>query len=126
VSDGDLPAEALQFLRAHIQSLEQLEILAVMRAQSDREWSPTAIYETILSNERSIAARLAQFVSNGLVVISATEPFTYRYWPRTPELDAAVRTTLQAYRERRVLVTETIFRPDSDPARSFANAFRFK
>jgi hypothetical protein len=126
VSDMELPAEAKQFLRAHIQSLEQLEILALMRAQREREWSATAIYEAILSNEKSIGARLAQFANHGLVVGSATEPVTYRYWPRSPELDIAVQITLQAYRDRRVLVAETIFRPDSDPAKSFADAFRFK
>ena len=126
VSDADLSSEAKQFLRTYIQSLEQLEILALMRAQRDREWTAAAIYEEILSNEKSIGVRLAQFEANGLIVSTGKQTPTYRYEPRTAELDAAAQATLQAYRERRVLVTETIFRPETDPAKSFADAFRFK
>jgi hypothetical protein len=126
VSDADLPTEAKQFLRTHIQSLEQLEILSLMVAHRDREWTARAIYEAILSNEKSIGARLVHFEISGLVVCSASTPAAYRYEPRTPELEAGARATLQAFRDRRVLVTETIFRPDSDPAKSFADAFRFK
>ena len=125
VADADLPTEAKQFLRAHIQSLEQLEILAAMREFRDREWTAKAIYDTILSNEKSIASRLIQFAAVGLIV-STNNGSSYRYQPRDSALDAAVDATLRAYRERRVLVIETIFRPDSDAAKSFADAFRFK
>ena len=126
VADADLPTEAKQFLRAHIQSLEQLEILAAMRSQRDREWSAQAIYETILSNEKSIDTRLRQFEGAGLIVSNGGTVPAYRYQPRDPSLETAVDATLRAYRERRVLVIETIFRPDADPAKSFADAFRFK
>ena len=126
VADAELSTEAKLFLRTHIQSLEQLEILAVMRGQREREWSVKAIYEAILSNEKSIVARLAQFESIGLVSATRDHPPAYRYAPSDAALDSAVDATLQAYRERRVMVIETIFRPDSDPAKSFADAFRFK
>jgi hypothetical protein len=126
VAEADLPSDAKQFLRTHIQSLEQLEILAVMRARRDREWSAAAIYEVILSNEKSIEGRLSQFVSIGLVVATEADRPAYRYEPREAGLDAAVQSTLQAYRDRRVLVIETIFRTDSDAAKTFADAFRFK
>jgi hypothetical protein len=126
VADADLSAEIKQFLRTHIQSLEQLEILSAMRAQRDREWTAAAIYEVILSNEKSIGARLAQFEGSGLIVSTGGTPPAYRYEPRTAELEAGAQATIQAYRDRRVLVTETIFRPDFDPAKSFADAFRFK
>ena len=124
--DEDLPAEAKQFIRTYIQSLEQMEILALMRAERERSWTAPSVYEVILSNERSVAARLANFVERGLLVETGDNPKTYRYMPRTTELDQAVGATLQAYKDRRVLVTETIFRPDHDPAKSFADAFRFK
>ena len=124
--EPSLSNEARQFLRAHIQSLEQLEILAMMRAAPDCEWTATTIYEKILSNEKSIGARLEQFVVSGLIAVSSTFPPTFRYAPKDAALDHAAEATLQAYRERRVLVIETIFRPESDPAQSFSDAFRFK
>jgi hypothetical protein len=126
VSDAELSSEAKQFLRSYIQSLEQLEILSLLRTHRDREWTAAAIYEVILSNERSIGDRLAQFAASGLLVASGTAPISYRYEPADPQTETGARETLQAYRDRRVLVTETIFRPDADPAKSFADAFRFK
>jgi hypothetical protein len=126
VADAELSSEAKQFLRIHIQSLEQLEILSLLRAQQDREWTAAAIYEVILSNERSIDARLAQFESGGLLVSDGSVPPKYRYQPKNADLRAGLDATLQAYRDRRVLVIETLFRPDADAAKSFADAFRFK
>jgi hypothetical protein len=121
-----LSNDAREFLRAHIQSLEQLEILAILRSDPEREWTAAAIYERILSSERSIAGRLSQFVDSGLVSTSDSSPPAFRYAPRDPVLDRGAEATLQAYRDRRVLVIETIFRPESDPAQSFSDAFRFK
>lgn len=126
VSDVSLSNEAREFLRAHIQSLEQLEILAILRSEPEREWTAAAIYERVLSSERSIAGRLSQFVAYGLIATSTSNPPTFRYAPREPEVDRAAEAALQAYRDRRLLVIETIFRPDSDPAQSFSDAFRFK
>lgn len=126
VSDASLSNEAREFLRAHIQSLEQLEILGILRSEPEREWTAAAIYERILSSERSIAGRLSQFVANGLASASTSSPPTFRYSPREAALDQGAEATLLAYRDRRLLVIETIFRPDTDPAQSFSDAFRFK
>jgi hypothetical protein len=126
VSIEGLSTEVKQFLRAHIQSLEQLEILSLMRPEPAREWTAKAIYEAILSSQRSIEGRLQAFVERGLLSASGDAPKSYRYAPRDAGLDRAVQLTLQAYKERRVMVTETIFRPDQDPAQTFADAFRFK
>jgi hypothetical protein len=121
-----LSTEVKQFLRTYIQSLEQLEILSLMRPEPEREWTAKMIYEAILSSERSIENRLQVFVENGLLSAAGDAPKSYRYAPRDGALDHAVHATLQAYKERRVMVTETIFRPDQDPAQTFADAFRFK
>ena len=121
-----LSTEVKQFLRAHIQSLEQLEILALMRPEPERAWTARSVFDNILSNERSIERRLRAFTETGLLTTIAEAPQAYRYAPRSMELDRIVAETLQAYKLRRVMVTETIFRPEQDPAQTFADAFRFK
>jgi hypothetical protein len=126
VSDLGLPDEAKTFLRTYIQSLEQMEILALLAGTPERAFTGAAIYEAILSNERSILARLNQFVAQGLVVTTPEPAQTFRYAPRSADLDQAARATLSAYKDRRVLVIETIFRPETDAAKTFADAFRFK
>jgi hypothetical protein len=124
VPDESLSAEVMQFLRAHIHSLEQLEILTLLRGEPARDWTAAEIYERLLSNERSIEGRLGLFAERGLVRV--IDGGRYRYAPRDATVDSAIEATLQAYKQRRVVVIETIFRPEQDPAKSFADAFRFK
>lgn len=126
VSEEGLTNEARQFLRAYIHSIEQLEVLALLRGDPSRAWTTAAIYERILSNERSIAARLSQFEKEGIVTPAANQPAAYVYRADDLARDHAIDEILQAYKHRRVLVIETIFRPADEAAQSFANAFRFK
>jgi hypothetical protein len=125
-----MPIEGLSpavkgFIRGHIQSVEQIEILSVMRKEPHREWTAHAIDQVLRSSERSIAERLAGFARAGLLVESGDAEKTYRCEPRDPALEAAAAETVEAYRARPVLVIETIFKPD-DPAQSFADAFRLR
>jgi hypothetical protein len=115
-----------QFLRDHIQSIEQLEILQVMQREPQRSWSSDELYDVIRSNGASIASRLAQFAQANLIEENASEPGRFLFKPRTEELGTAVAETLETYRVRSVLVIETIFKPPTDAAQRFADAFRFK
>ena len=126
MADEGLTNEVKQFLRTYIQSIEQLEILAQIKSDPSRAWTTHAIYERILTNERSIAARLTQFATSGLIAPSGVVPGAFVYAVTDEAINRTVDETLQAYKDRRVLMIETIFRPQNDPAQTFANAFRFK
>jgi hypothetical protein len=115
-----------QFLRNYIQSIEQLEILQIMQRDPLRDWSSEELYDVIRSNAGSIASRLAQFAQAALIQESAPGAGRFQFQPRTPELAAAIAETLETYRVRSVLVIETIFKPPTDAAQRFADAFRFK
>jgi hypothetical protein len=123
-SDG-LSAAVKGFIREHIQSVEQIEILALMRNAPGREWTARALDQTLRSSEQSIARRLAEFARAGLLTESGDVEKTYRYQPRDSAREAMAAEAVQAYRARPVLVIETIFKPD-DPAQSFADAFRIR
>ena len=114
------------FLRNHIESVEQIEILAVMQNAPGREWTAHDLYQVLRSSDRSIARRLAEFARVGLLVEIAGEPPKYRYQPREAALEVPAAEAVQAYRERPVLVIETIFNPGDDSAQSFADAFRIR
>ena len=124
MNDGLSPA-VKRFIRENIQSVEQIEILALMRNASAREWTAHSLDQTLRSSEQSISRRLADFARAGLLVETEGTAKTYRYQPRDSALDAAAAETLQAYRTRSVLVIETIFKAD-DPGQSFADAFRIR
>ena len=97
-----------------------------MQREPSRDWSSDELYDVIRSNAASIASRLGQFAQSGVVQESATGSGRFQFQPRTPELGSAVAETLDAYRIRSVLVIETIFKPPTDAAQRFADAFRFK
>lgn len=126
-----MPEEGLavsvqQFIRAHIRSIEELEVLKTLRSNPTRAWTVGQIYDVVLTNRDSIANRLQNFCEGGLVLEMVSEPGTYRFAPRTAELARAADETLEAYHTRSVLVLETIFKPSNESARNFAEAFRFK
>src|SRR4051812_17971755 len=100
------------FIRGYIHSVTEIEILALVQAAPDREWTARAIDQVLRSNEQSVASRLFEFARAGLLAELGGTDKTYRYQPQTEALAAAVAETVQDYRTRPVLVIETIFKPD--------------
>jgi hypothetical protein len=120
-----LPTTVRDFLRVHIQSVAQLEILSLVSATPAHEWTAVAVDHVLRSNVEAIARWLAEFARGGLLTEHAGPPTTYRYEPRTPELATGTAETVQAFRLRPVPVIEAIFKPDH-AAQSFADAFRIR
>ena len=114
------------FIREHIQSVEQMEILALICSAPEREWTSQGIDAVILTNENSIARRLVRFAQAGLLAKAPLKERAYRYEPHPAELATVAMETVRAYQQRPVLVIETIFKPDADSAQSFADAFRLR
>ena len=79
---------------------------------------------TLYSNPDSIARRLAGLHSKEL--LEATEASSYRYSPKTPELDATVLLLAETYRQRRVAVITVIASKPMENVRAFSDAFRLR
>jgi hypothetical protein len=124
--DDPLSDEVNAFIRVHIRSVGQMEILALMCTQPDREWTPREVDAVLRSNHQLIAGRLAEFVRSGVLVKAERADEAYRFQPASPALRAAAAETVHAFQTRPVLVIETIFRPEADPGQTFADAFRFR
>ena len=125
MSSEGLSTAVKGFIRGYIHSVTQIEILALIQAAPEKEWTARAIDQLIRSNEQSVASRLVEFARAGLLTEIGGMDTTYRYQPQTEALASAAAETVQAYRMRPVLVIETIFKPD-DPGQSFADAFRIR
>ncbi len=118
-----LPDSVRGFLSRYIHSLEQLELLLVVRGQPDRLWTVAEVYEIIRSSQRSLAKGLESFVAEGF--FSEHNGF-FRYAPRTEELRIAVEQIAAAYQFSRVRVIEAIFASEIDPVQKFADAFKLR
>ena len=124
MSGTEIPNEVVEFISAHIASMEQLEVLLLVSRQPDREWSPEAVFTEIQSSHASIVQRLREFSEQGLLIQPA--PLKFRYSPRSEPLANAVRALAAVYKEKRVKVIELIYRKPVDDVQSFADAFKFR
>jgi hypothetical protein len=124
LSRDRLPAELLAFLRAHINSLEQLEVLLLLRGAPDRTWTAGEVSEELRTAKNSASARLADLARDGLVLLDEGTA-AFRIDPANPNADVIARLA-ETYARRRHAVIEAIFAQPVDGIRLFAAAFRFR
>jgi len=122
MSEG-ITEEVRSFLLQHVDSVEKLEVLLLVRSQPDRDWTADQIAAELRTDPRSARLRLDDLRGSGLVAAGEAGA---RYLPRTPALARAVEATASAYRTHRVAVVTLIFSRPTERIRSFADAFRLR
>ena len=124
-SPGELPADVLQLLRERIRSIEQLEILLLLRESGDRFWNAAEVYQEVRSSERSVAQTLERLCLKGLLDCDKATS-RYRFAPQTEAMKTAIDHLAELYAERRVRVVEAIYSEPLDAVDEFARAFRLR
>lgn len=117
-----LPRDIESFIAAHIHSLEQVEILLLLRADAGRPSSVDAISRRLQRSPASVAARLQTLAAQGLL---KCDEGLFRYDP-APETEELVKRFADLFDSRRTSVIERIFRPERSPMQSLADAFRLR
>ena len=80
--EASITEEVRRFIATHITSLEQLEVLLLVSALPDREWSADAVYQVVKTNPALVTQRLEEFAQRGMMIRSG-EPPIYRYAPNS-------------------------------------------
>jgi hypothetical protein len=120
----DISEKLKQFIFAHIDSVEQLEVLLIFHRDSGKCWDVQALSNELRANPTSIGKRIASLKTLGLIT-PQTDPSKYCYHPKTPELAALTDSLAQAYKVRRHRVLELIF-SSMKRAKDFADAFKVR
>jgi hypothetical protein len=115
-----IPESVRKLIAEHIDSIEQLEVLLLLREHRGRTWTVAELSEHIRSSLTSVRGRLDGLVRRGLVEERSPN---YQY-AAAGELDAAVAELGRTYLERRFTVIDLIFSKPNDKLRAFADAFR--
>jgi hypothetical protein len=123
----DFPEEVRRFILETINSVEQLEVLLLLRREADRDWTAAAVGQAISTSTAAAAMRLSDLAGRGfLTATQAGGDTTYRYAAAAPERERLVDLLATTYAERRVAVISLIYSKPNDQVRAFADAFRLR
>jgi hypothetical protein len=125
LASGEIPNSVRQFIFDHIDSVEQLEVLALLFTKSETWWTSQSISNELRSSAPSIQVRLKHLKSGKLIEENPTQPTLYRYRSGDVQQDTLVASLVDEYRKRRQSTLELIFSP-LKKGRNFADAFKIK
>ena len=127
MTSDDIPEALVHFIEEHVTSLEQLEVLFLLRKTAPREWTAAEVSRELGSSVMSIEGRLALLSHMRFVAPRTAERGPgFRYAPTTEEAAALIDAVAKLYKERRLMVIDLIYgRPESD-IRAFSEAFMIK
>jgi hypothetical protein len=117
-----------RFLRERLETLEQIEVLLILREQRDRDFAPGEVADARQLGGEAAVAALRHLAERGLLASDGGPPPRYRYRPRDAELDRGAEALAAAWRDRRTAViewvcNEAIERMRSSALRTFAESF---
>ena len=123
MSDAVIPPRVQRFISTHIDSIEKLEVLLLLRGQSGRTWTGAAVAQELRIAEESARHRLEDLCGRGLL---SCEGDAFSYAPGGGADAQAIDELATTYAQRRVSVISFIFSRPTDRLKSFADAFRLK
>jgi hypothetical protein len=122
-SDSELPETARSLIANSISSVIALEVLLLLYGQPEREWTHQEVAAELMIAPAWTKMRLAELAQDGLLAEMGFPPHTYRYYPATMDLNAAVAAVARTYAERPKSVVTFIH---SKPGRGFWNLLEGK
>jgi len=116
--------ETLSFVRRSINSLWELELLLRVSQSPERVWTSAELVSTLRASSTVVERAVAALGAKGLV--SATPPDGIRYAAVERGHGEDVKALEALWAAKPFSVTKTIMDAQSDPLRSFSDAFRLK
>jgi hypothetical protein len=123
VQDSGVPAPVRRFIAGHIESVGQLEVLLLLRAAADKEWTPQEVARAVVTQPGSAAGWLDQLTADRLISRTGER---FRYGPADEAVERAVDELAESYAKYRVAVIGLIFSKPSEQVREFPEAFRLR
>jgi hypothetical protein len=122
-----IPEHVRSFIANHVDSLELIDVLLLLKRQRDREWTADEVSQRLYTSPRSAANRLEALRASGICsVAEGAARASYRYAPSTAGLERAIDDLEPVYATHRTTVIELVFSKPSSSIRTFADAFRVR
>jgi DNA-binding IclR family transcriptional regulator len=107
--DRPLTADARRLIAEQVRSVGTLDLLLLVRAESDRWWTAAEISATLDCPGRWAVLRLEDLHAGGLLAADGDGDRRYTFRPRSPGLGRAVEVLAEAYEARAGEVVKLIF-----------------
>lgn len=117
------PTDLKEFIGKYIHSVAQLEILLMLRSESDKCWTAEEITRRLYLQLEMTSQLLLEVVQSGLAIRTGSG---FIYQPVNDADRIAIDHLAQIYHERRVAVIAEIFSKPKDSLRAFSDAFRLR
>jgi hypothetical protein len=121
--EGDFSETVRIFIRDHISSVEQLEILLHLFQISPRMESVETIAKALYISTDSASKQLQRFHEHGLVAATKGATQTFGIPDQGSTTGRQIQELAQCYRERRVSVINEIFSNPISTLQTFSDAF---
>lgn len=125
--EGLIPADIDTFLRAHIESIDHVEILRILGDSPQRDWSIGDLAKECQISVATATACAQTLENHGLIKTQMIDGQAQcKFGPRSPEIEQQLSRVLQFYKERPVTLIKRIYALTSDRLKAFADAFQFR
>lgn len=123
MAEPGVPASVREFVARHIESVAQLEVLLLLRAARDKEWTAREVAAALVIQPESVAAGwLDDLARRGL---AREAKGSYRYEP-PPQTSATLDELAESYAKYRVTLVALIFSKPNERISHFAEAFKLR
>lgn len=123
---SDVSDELRRFLQERLTSLEQIEVVLLLRAHRARSWTAPEVANELRIAPETAAMRLFLLASSGVLAFEPSGVPRYRYAGSDAATEALIAELAAVYESDRNAVLSIVDTGPRDPIRSFADAFKLK
>jgi hypothetical protein len=122
---NEFPAQVKQFITDRIDSVAELELLLLMRSNSEKSWTPQEACARLYASADAISL-LLRGLKNKRMLATTLNDQAFVYQPDSPEMARLIDELAELYRDRRVAVITAVYSKPTDKIQSFADSFRLR
>jgi predicted ArsR family transcriptional regulator len=127
LNDQSLPQLVIEFVIAHLRTIDDLHLLVAMSGAQDRWFDADRVARELGIGRQTARAALEHLAGRNLLEIRVTGDVRYQFNPGTPALREAAGACVEAYRRNPMalwrLAAEQL---DHRSLRDFADAFKIR
>ncbi|RYZ91256.1 MAG: hypothetical protein EOP04_01110 [Proteobacteria bacterium] len=123
---SELPASVLRFIKNHIHSVEQLEVLLLLQKTADKEWTAEEVNHLLKSDLISVGQRLNDLYSRKFLMQRQEGEKIFFRFNLDSSTNASVEEVGECYKVFAIRIIEAIYLKPDESMKEFATAFKIR